>query len=409
VLDNFYDSGEVSGQGHNWSTAATTSDYMEKTIQLSYRGKQRPYDYEGLNSHRIPLDDGAPDVNEPSTGYLWTLMARHQKTYRHYGEFVRTLWCRTTEDDDSPMEGTPGGAKNGCKQIEVKPGENLPSELGEPKGGPSPYTWSIPMIAANDPTKPELRGHFDAKFPDFELQYPDQLRADEFLNEFAGFVKARKTGKGTAMPQFVFLRMGNDHTSGTTTGRPTPAAAIADNDLAVGRVVDAVSHSPYWQDTAILILEDDAQDGADHVDAHRSTAFVISRFSGSSTEKPQVDSNFYCTVSMIRTLEKLLGLPPMNKNDAQAAVIASAFSGAGDHAAFSADFHNRDNGLIYKINAARAPGAAASAAMDFSHADGVDTAELNEILWRDRFGDRPMPPPVHNEAIHRRLGIQDEH
>ena len=105
---------------------------------------------------------------------------------------------------------------------------------------------------------------------------------------------------------------------------PTPSASVADNDLAVGRVVDAVSHSPYWDDTAIFILEDDAQDGADHVDAHRSTMLVVSKYSQGSASQPFVDHHFYTTVSMIRTME-LLGLPPMNNNDAQAPVMAPDF------------------------------------------------------------------------------------
>ena len=127
------------------------------------------------------------------------------------------------------------------------------------------------MIAKNVAAKPELVDHFDPRYPDFNLNFPDQLRADEFLNEFEQFV-AKRTAGNDAMPQFILLRLPNDHTSATKPGIATPAAAIADNDLALGRVVDAVSHSPYWQDTAIFVLEDDAQNGADHIDAHRSIA-----------------------------------------------------------------------------------------------------------------------------------------
>jgi hypothetical protein len=122
-----------------------------------------------------------------------------------------------------------------------------------------------------------LRGHFDPLFPDFETAYPDQLRVDEYLNEFAGFKALRKSGKD-AMPQFILLRLPNDHTAGGKKGKPKPAASVADNDLAVGRVVEAISQSEYWNDTAILILEDDAQDGPDHVDSHRSIALVISKY-----------------------------------------------------------------------------------------------------------------------------------
>jgi len=182
---------------------------------------------------------------------------------------------------------------------------------------------------------------------------------------------------------------------GTSPGYPRPEASVADNDLAVGRVVEAVSHSPYWDDTAIFILEDDAQDGADHVDAHRSTALVISKYSPRPAGRTFVDHNFYTTVNMVHTMEVLLGLPPMNNNDAQAAVMSPMFSGAGDQPAFNADPGNLQNGLLYEVNSPKGPGAKESARMDFSHADAVNCAQLNAILWRASKGNLPMPKPVH--------------
>ncbi len=393
ILDNFYASGEVSGDGHNWSTAAIGSDYLEKTIEISYRGREHTYDYEGEVANRFPLEDDMADVNEPATGYLWGNVAKHGLTYRHYGEFIATLWCNEKATDASPLLGTPSPEGAACPKTYIEKGNPLPQKLGNPPGSPSPWPWALPRIARNVPTKPELRGHYDPSFPDFKLEYPDQLRADEFLNEFSEFVKARKTGKGRMLPNYVLLRLPNDHTSGTRSGYATPAAAIADNDLAVGRVVDAVSHSEYWDDTAILILEDDAQNGPDHVDAHRMPAFVISKYSPASAEKPFVDSTFYTTVSMIRTLEALLGLPPMNFNDATAPTIAKLFSGNGRHLAFFADYRNLNNGLLYQANRKDAPGAVQSGQMDFSHADAVDSAKLNAILWHERMGTKPMPPP----------------
>jgi len=232
-------------------------------------------------------------------------------------------------------------------------------------------------------------------FPDFNTEYPDQLRADEFLNEFDEFVRARNEGQGSELPAFVLLYLPNDHTHGTTPGKPRPAASVADNDLAVGRVVDAISHSPYWDDTAIFIVEDDAQDGADHVDAHRSIAFVISKYSPSSAEHPFVDSRFYTTVNLIHSMESLLGLPPMNQNDAYAPVMAPLFSGPGDHAPFTVDWSNRDNGVIYQTNDAKGQAAKQSAKMNFSRPDAINTAVLNKILWRDRRGNLPMPAPKH--------------
>ncbi len=403
ILDNFYDSGEVSGDGHVWSTAAITSDYTEKVWQIGYRGREHTYDFEGNVSNVQPLAQGIPDVNEPGTGYLWANLARHHRSYRHYGEYVTSRWCNTVvREAQSPRAGTPLVPGESCARTWIRPGDPLttflrPSREAAPVADshatevtvPSPYQWDIPILAVNQATKPELRGHFDPQYADFRLDYPDQLRADEFLREFSGFVRERN------LPEFIILRLPGDHTAGTSKDMPTPAAAVADNDLALGRVVDAVSHSPYWDSTAIFVLEDDAQNGADHVDAHRSTALVISKYSTGSGEQPFVDHRFYTTVNMIHTMEALLGLPPMNNNDARAALMAPLFSGPGTQPAFAADYRNRDNGLIYQANKPTAAGAAASASLDFSRADAADTRILNEVLWRDRKGDVPMPAPVH--------------
>jgi hypothetical protein len=394
VLDNFYDSGEVSGNGHNWSTAAITSDYNEQTWQIAYRGTERTYDFGGMVADESPIEEGVPDVDDPATGYIWDNAASHGLTYRDYGEFISAAWCEPTESKMTVHEGAPA-PNSTCPKDTVTKGQPLPQNVGQPHGSPSPWPWAVPILKTTKPTKAVLRDHFDPLFPDFNTEYPDQLRADEFLNEFDGFVRARKEGKRTDLPAFTLLYLPNDHTHGTTAGMPRPAASLADNDLAVGRVVDAVSHSPYWDDTAIFILEDDAQDGTDHVDAHRSTAFVISKYSPGSAEHPFVDHHFYTTVSMIHTIETLLGLPPMNQNDAYAPLIAPLFSGAGSQPPFTADWSNRDNGLIYRMNPAKGQGAKESAKMDFSRPDAANPVMLNAILWRDRKGDRPIPAAQH--------------
>lgn len=402
VMDNFYDSGEVSGDGHVWSTAAITSDYTEKTWQINYRNSEREYDYEGEVMKVIPLEKGMPDVNEPGTGYLWGNLARHGVTYRDYGEYVGTFWCRPSAAPQSSTEGTSMEMEEmseKCPHAVIRKGEPLQAYVGATRGSASPYPWEIPLFTRSIATKPELRNHIDPHFPEFRLEYPDQLRADEFLNEFSGFVRARQTGKGPQLPQFILMHLGNNHTSAKKALKATPSAAIADNDLALGRIVDAVSHSPYWDDTAILVLEDDAQDGFDHVDAHRSTAFVISKFSPRS-DQPFIDHTFYTTVNMLSTIEALLRLPPMNNNDAHAAVMAPLFSGNGNQPPFTADSRNLQNGLIYQMNPAKGPDAKASAAMNFSHPDTADSDELNAILWRDRMGGRPMPQPQHHVFTH---------
>lgn len=393
VLDNFYDSGEVSGDGHEWSTAAITTDYNENNWQINYRAKQRTYDFQGIVAQEIPFENNEPDVDAPSTGYIWDNLAGHGMSYRDYGEFIATVWCKP-EGVASPKEGTPSAFSEKCpSHAALEKGELLPPNVGQPHGSASPWPWPVPMMKYNKPAKAVLRDHFDPRFPDFDTDYPDQLRADEFLNEFNGYVAARKDGKGQQLPSFVLLYLPDDHTHGTTPGHPRPAASVADNDLAVGRVVEAVSHSPYWDDTAIFILEDDAQNGADHVDAHRSIAFVISRYSPGSPGQPFVEHHFYTTVSTIHTMETLLGLPPMNQNDAYAPVMSQLFSGAGNQPPFTADWNNRDNGLIYQINPLKAPGARESSKMDFSRPDAADADVLNAILWRDRKGDVPVPLP----------------
>jgi DNA-binding beta-propeller fold protein YncE len=394
VLDNFYDSGEVSGNGHDWSMAAITSDYNEQTWQINYRSRERTYDFQGSVTDEIPLDLNEPDVNEPATGYIWDNVASHGLTYRDYGEFIYGVWCKATESKTTVHEGTPAPS-SACPKNMVSKGDSLPPNVGQAHGSPSPWPWPVPLLKTAKPTKAVLRDHFDPLFPDFNTEYPDQLRADEFLNEFDGFVRARKENKGTELPAFVLLYLPDDHTHGTTPGKPRPAASVADNDLAVGRVVEAVSHSPYWDDTAIFILEDDAQDGADHVDAHRSIAFVISKYSPGSADHPFVDHHFYTTVNLIHTIETLLGLPPMNQNDGYAPFMAPLFSGAGTQPPFTANWRNRDNSLIYQMNPAKGQGAGESAKMDFSHADAANPAVLNAILWRDRKGDRPMPAAQH--------------
>jgi DNA-binding beta-propeller fold protein YncE len=397
VLDNFYDSGEVSGDGHLWSTAAITSDYNEKTWQIAYRGKERTYDFQGQVADEYPLEHNQPDVDDPSTGFLWDNVAKHGLTYRDYGEFVNAEWCNEKKKAATPKQGTPSGQEARCPRTAVHKGELLPQNVGDPHAGPSPWPWSVPLFSGVKPTKAALRDHFDPLFPDFNTEYPDQLRADEFLNEFSAFVRARKENEAPdfQLPAFVLLYLPDDHTGGTRPDLPRPAASEADNDLALGRVVDAVSHSPYWDDTAIFVLEDDAQDGADHVDAHRSIAFVVSKYAPGSAAQPYLEHRFYTTVNVIHTLETLLGLPPMNQNDAYAPLMGSLFTGAGDQPAYTVDNRNLKNGLIYEVNKRTAPGAKISSKMDFSRPDAAGATRLNRVLWRDQKGDAPMPAPQH--------------
>jgi len=386
VLDNFFDSGEVSGDGHVWSNAAIGTDYLEKTWQQNYRNDERPYDYEGVVADGYPLLQQIPDVNEPTSGYVWGNVDAHGETHYNFGEYVSSTFCEAKKSGSSQE----GPLLNGgpCAVPAIKPGEKIPEEWG---GGVNKWPWAIPLLEKNVATKPELVGHFAEESPDFNLHVPDQIRANVFLRHLAGWIADRAAGKDT-MPNYITMRLPDDHTAGTTPGGPTPTSSIADNDLAIGRVVEAISHSAYWDDTAIFILEDDAQNGADHVDAHRSLALAISKYAPQETDGGAfVDSRFYSTVSVVRTMETLLGLPPMNNNDALASLMGEEFTGPGDQQPFAADTTNQDNGLIYTANGPRAVGAKASAKMDFTHADRAPVQKLNVILWKDAMGDAPVP------------------
>jgi hypothetical protein len=395
VLDNFYDSAEVSGDGHVWSNAAIGTDYLEDTWQANYRGANRTYDYEGMVADGYPLLQHIPDVEEPQSSYIWTDMVAHGRSVYHFAEYISSTFC-TGKDDPFPAAntldpklGAMSGESSPCAQPFIQPGQELPEAWG---GGKNLWAWPIPRLAKNVATKPELVGHFAEESPDFNLRVPDQIRVNVFLRHLKQWEKDRVAGNDT-MPNFIELRLPNDHTAGTTPGGPTPKSLVADNDLAIGRAVEAISHSPYWDDTAFFILEDDAQNGADHVDAHRSLGIVISKYAphAKAGEAAVVDSRFYSTVSFVRTMEALLGVPPMNNNDAFASMPGDLFSGPGDQAAFSADVSNRENGLIYTANKKSAPGAAESMKMDFRHADRADSDKLNLILWQDAMGTQPPP------------------
>jgi len=376
VLDNFFDSGDVSANGHLWSDASATSDYIEKIWPIIYRGSDRPQDFGNA------LDQGVPDMDDPGTGFLWDNLAKHNFTYRIYGEMMELTWCKS-EKVSTPREGTPSPDSGPCPTAEIRKGDSLPSNVGNPRGGPSPWPWAIPRLKSVRPTKEAQRDHIDPLYPDFAIDYPDQLRADEFLREFEEFVKAR--GTANELLQFTLLYLPNDHTGGTRVGKPAPQASVADNDLAVGRVAEAVSHSPYWDDTAIFVVEDDAQNGADHVDAHRSIALVISKYSPRS-EKPFIDHHFYTTVGMVHTMEDLIGLPPMNLFDTHAPLMVPLFAGPGTQPPYEADDRNLRSGLLYKMNEKKAPGAKESSQMDFSRPDAADATKLNAILWQNAKG-----------------------
>ncbi|MFL5240662.1 MAG: bifunctional YncE family protein/alkaline phosphatase family protein [Gemmataceae bacterium] len=324
LLDNFYCDGEVSADGHEWSMGAYATDFVEKTWPLVYRGSP----HEKLS---YPAEGSVDALARPAGGYIWDRCAEVGVSYRSYGEWI--------QNGKTPAD--PGKAR-------VK----------------------------------ALEGHFDSAYRGFDLAYPDQKRADRFVEELARFET------DGAMPQLIILRLPNDHTIGTRVGKPTPTAMVADNDLALGRVVEAVSRSAFWKDTAIFVLEDDAQNGSDHVDAHRTVGLVISPY----TKHGHIDSNLYSTSSMLRTMELILGLKPMSQFDAAARPLYDSFMAKPELTTYQ---HSVPKVDLKATNLANAWGAKLSEEFDLTKEDAADDLLFNEVIWRSVKGpDATMPAPV---------------
>jgi hypothetical protein len=262
--------------------------------------------------------------------------------------------------------------------------------------GPDPEGEKDAGVGDVVATVPGLKGLVHPQYQPYDLTIPDNKRVDIWLSEFREF---EKNGK---LPRFSIIRLGNDHTAGTRAGYPTPRAMIAENDLALGRIVEAISSSPYWKESAIFVLEDDAQNGPDHVDAHRSPAFVVSPF----TRRAAVASTLYTTSGMLRTMELILGLPPMSQYDAAATPMYNAFQATPVLTPYTLRPARID---VAEKNAANAWGAEASAKMYLAEADLAPELELNEILWKSvRGAASPMPPPKRTAFIRAIPGDDDD-
>ena len=321
LLDNFYVESQVSADGHEWTTGAYATDFVQKTWPSNYGGHGLSYPSEGAYLTAFP-----------SAGYIWDKCREAGVSYRSYGEFI-----------DAPAVA----------------------------GGPCT-------------TKVEsLQDHFDPYFIGWDMSIPDVDRAARFIEEFRAFV-----AEGT-LPRFIVMRLPNDHTEGTKTGCPTPRAMVADNDLALGMVVEAVSKSAVWRQTAIFVVEDDAQNGPDHVDAHRTVAFVISPY----TRGRGRDSTFYSTASMLRTMELILGLEPMSQYDAGALPMYNTFRSRPRLRSYTCRPVPEEPRSVR--NEPGAWGADLSARLNFEKEDSADDLLFNEIIWRSVRGpDSPMPAPV---------------
>ncbi len=330
LFDRFFVNAEVSPDGHNWSMAAYTTDYLQKTVPSNYSGRGRTYDWEGTNRGRLPENDD--DVAEPANGYLWNLAQRAGISFRNFGEFV------------------------------------IPANVDRDDRMPSGYRGN----------KPFLRAHTSPDFPSFDLRIRDQRRADVWLAEFNEWVR---TGR---MPRLQIVRLPNDHTSGARAGEPTPRAQVADNDLALGRMIEALSKSPFWKNTVVFVLEDDAQNGADHVDSHRSPLFVISPYTTGG-----VVHRFANTTDVLLTIEEILGLGSLSQFDHFGQPLREIWRPDPDLRPYVALSPAVD---LDERNPANTREARESARLDLRFEDVADEELFNRILWRTIKGSSvPFP------------------
>jgi YVTN family beta-propeller protein len=417
LLDRFFVNSEASPDGHNWTDAAFSSDYVDKAFRWNYSHRGRTYDFQGINrepniwamkgqppilpvpatpddlahliQRYVPYLNGARDVGEPETLYLWDAAARASLTYRTEGEEVATI---------SQAEVDAFNANRAREYPDI-----------------SPTVVAFPL-------KKSLEAHISLTHREFDLYTPDSMTADSYraaveshspaaalisgsnpdphfrgysrvsswLAEFRGYVEALRAGKPESFPSFNIVYLPNDHTNALRLHMPTPQFYIADNDYALGLLVQEVSSSPYWKDTAIFVVEDDAQNGPDHVDAHRSPALVISAYNRPGALVHQ----YHSTVSLIRTMELLLGMSPMNQLDASASPM-DLFQAQPDLTPYQAILPNVSlKNLMVQPSADRetARMIRRSEKENFEAPDLADADTVNRILWFSvRGAHEPFP------------------
>jgi len=391
TLDSFYDSGEVSGNGWNWSTAARATDFVERTIVLDYAKRGVPYDVEGIDRGinvgaadpnervRYPLDDaqnqlpGTADVSAPDgpgddetgAGFLWDSALRAKLTVRNYGFF-----------------------------------SNLAHYSSTAEGGPSVPLLHDPMkagVRVAFPTNPRLQSITDPYYRSFDMRFADYWRFKEWEREFDDYVQHDN------LPNLELVRLPHDHFGNfdkAEDGVNTVETMFADNDYALGLIVEKVAHSKYANDTLIFAIEDDAQNGPDHVDAHRSIALVA----GPYVRQGAVVSEHYTTVSVLRTIEELLGMKPLGLNDAFQSPMAAVFSTRLQPWSYTARVPSvlRSTQLPLPASPSHSPAllpkhdsaywADRTRGFDFSSEDKLDSDSFNLILWHGLMGeDEPYP------------------
>jgi YVTN family beta-propeller protein len=350
LLDNTYCSGILSADGHQWTDTGIATDYMEK----SFADFPRSYP-DGME------DDDVDALAYSPAGFIWDNAIAHGKSLRIYGEFAatETRWTDPNRKGDIEFADHWKDFTTGAGAIRI---------------------WSRPTIES-------IRPYLCTNTVGWDMDIPDVFRARQFIKELHGF---EKTGN---LPNLIIICLPDDHTSGTRAGAPTPAAQVADNDLAFGQIVEALSQSSFWKDTCIFGIEDDPQDGWDHVNGYRTTAYVISPY----TKRHAVVNTQYNQTSLLRTIELMLGLPPMNQLDATATPMSDCFTNTPDFAPFQSVANNipldQMNPKPKKISdPLLRKDAYASARLPLGEPDQCPEDLLNHILWRAMKGSQAPYP-----------------
>lgn len=353
TLDNLYATGGNSADGHQWVTQANEASY---TLWPGYEGRSYPF-------------DGSDPLAYAARGFIWDAALARGKSVAVFGEFAPRL-----EGDQ-------------MRRIDLL----RRWQAGETFTGQWNTTSPIPP----------LDGVLVRRFPAYTMAVPDVIRAQIFIDTLKGYTAAGK------MPHLTLVQLPSNHTSGTTPGMTTPKAMVADNDFALGQIVEALTKSPFWPKMAIFVVEDDAQNGVDHVDGHRMPGHVISPY----TRRGSVDSTFYAHQSVLKTIELILGLPTLSLFDLIATDMRASFTDAPDLTRYTAVTPNQS---LFELNPAAAAlrgaarkGALASAAMRWDVPDAVPSAVLNRITWHSIKGwNKPYPKPV--QAAFSPFQIEDE-
>ncbi|MBI1318310.1 MAG: phosphoesterase [Candidatus Hydrogenedens sp.] len=338
LLDNYYCNGVVSADGHSWATEGFVTDHLEK----SFGGFTRSYTF------------GDDPLTYSASGFIWDRVLAAGLSFRNFGEMDDV----SLVPDTATFTDVYNDYVNGTRTVQF-----------------------VHHIGIDN-----LRRHSHPDYPGWNMKIPDVLRAEIFLKEFENY---KKNGD---FPNFVIIHLPQDHTSGTSEGMPTPRAHMADNDLALGRIVEAISHSDYWKDTLIIANEDDPQDGFDHVDGHRSLCLVASAY----TKRGEVVSEFYNQTSVLHTFARVFGLQPLNQHDAQSNLMTACFNDTPDLTPYDAKTSDVKldelNRKISELEGAEKHWALESAKLDFDGVDEANEGVLNRVLWHAAMGwDAPYP------------------